>query len=225
MKMLAYPCGSVVRGMENKLSIDTVRCALRLAPPDFDPHQAQRKMALLPRPVKRPDSRDGQPRLAATLLLLYPVNERLYFVLTRRPDTFTNHAGQISLPGGRREDHESFEQTALRETCEEIGICGSEIELLGALTELYIPPSDFQVNPFVGYIPYRPEWKYSEIEVAEIIECPLDLLLDDSLKQRGLAEIRGATFEICWYQIEKHRVWGATAIMLSELEWRLRACL
>ncbi len=208
------------------LTLDTVRCALRLGLPEFDPYQAQRKMAPLARPIKRPDSREGQPRLAATLLLLYPVNEQLHFVLTRRPDTFTNHPGQISLPGGRHEERETFEQTALRETYEEIGVNISDIEILGALTELYIPPSDFQVYPFVGYTPHRPmQWKFDLSEVAEVIECPLEILLDDSLKHRGLTEIRGTTFEICWYQVGPHRVWGATAIMLSEFEGRLRACL
>lgn len=205
-----------------EMTVETVRRALQL--PNFDPLVAQRKMIPSTRPVKRPKSREGQPRLAATLFLLYPINGRLHFVLTRRPDTFTNHAGQISLPGGQREGHETFEQTALRETYEEVGVPINEIQILGTLNELYIPPSDFQVYPFVGYMSHRPtEWKFDLSEVAEVIECPLDLLLDETVKHRGIMDMRGNSFEICWYQVGIHRVWGATAVMLSEMEWRLRS--
>lgn len=211
-------------GIAHKLTVETIRCALTL--PDFDAIEAQRKMAPIARAIQRPESREGQVRLAATLLLLYPIHDQLHFVLTRRPETFKNHAGQISLPGGRHELHETFQQTALRETYEEIGIPIQEIEMLGALHDLYIPPSDFQVYPFVGYMPHHPlEWKFDLNEVAEVIECPLAVLLDDSIKHRGMTEIRGLSFEICWYQVGQHQVWGATAIMLSELEWRLRRCL
>ena len=211
-------------GIANKINIDTVRCALTL--PNFDALEAQRKMSPSIRAVKRPEHLEGQARLAATLLLLYSIHDRLHFVLTRRPDTFKNHAGQISLPGGRHEAHETYQQTALRETYEEIGIPINQVEILGTLTELYIPPSDFQVYPFVGYLPERPmEWKFDLNEVAEVIECPIDILLDDALKHRGMTEMRGTSFEIFWYQVGQHQVWGATAIMLSELEWRLRECL
>lgn len=206
------------------LTLDLVRQAVALQPPAFDPRAAQMQMSPQPRPLQRLPDITGEPRQAATILLLYPIAERLHFILTRRPDSLTNHAGQISLPGGRREPEESFEQTAIRETCEEVGIC-SGIEIIGVLTDLYIPPSDFLVYPFVGYLPERPDLSHVTPEVAEIIECPLDLLLDESVKGRGTTEIRGFSFEIMWYTVQGYRVWGATAIMLAEMEGRLRACL
>lgn len=205
----------------SSISLDQVRAALALEPPEFDPHEAQLKMAPANRPLQpQPES---NPRLAATMLLLYPIDE-LHFVLTRRPDYDGTHGGQISFPGGRREADEDFAETALRETCEELGICDS-IEPVGRLTELYIPPSDFLVYPYVGYIAYRPEWHPDPYEVAEVIETPLRILLDDGIKQRDTREYKGMSFEYSIYQINGHRVWGATAVMLSEFEWRLRTIL
>ena len=210
--------------MVSLITLDLIQQAVALKPPVFDPRAAQLKMSPQPRPLQRLPDMGGEPRQAATLLLLYPIEERLHFVLTRRPESMASHAGQISLPGGRREPGEPFDQTAIRETCEEVNICEG-IEIIGALTDLYIPPSDFLVYPFVGYLPLRPDLQVITSEVAEIIECPLDLLLDDSIKGRGTIQIREFTVDIMWYEINGYRVWGATAIMLAEMEARLRACL
>jgi 8-oxo-dGTP pyrophosphatase MutT (NUDIX family) len=206
------------------VKLEDVRAALALGPPGFDPEAAQAKISPTSRPRQRDTSLPGEPRQAATLLLLYPVEDRLHFLLTRRPESLRNHGGQIALPGGRRETNETFEQTALRETCEELAICEG-ITFLGALTPLYIPPSDFHVRPFVGYLPMRPSWQIDVAEVAEVFETPIDVLLDDSVKGWGTGDFRGLTFEYGWYEIKGHRVWGATAIMLSEMEGRLRQIL
>lgn len=181
-------------------------------------------MAPLLRPPKRDPAKEGQPRYAATMLLLFPTSEGLTFVLTRRPDTLSTHAGQISFPGGRKEENEEFSDTALRETCEELGIC-ELIEVLGKLTQLYIPPSDFYVWPYVGYLETHPQWNYSSSEVAEVIECPVELLLQESTKQQKTSEFNGTAFQHGVYQIRQHTVWGATAIMLAEFEARLRYVL
>ncbi len=207
------------------VQLSQIQTALSLQPPFFDPQTAQRRMAPQVRPVERDPHREGEARYAATLLLLYPKNQQLYFVLTRRPETLKSHAGQISFPGGRREPHEDFTQTALRETCEELGIC-EPIQIIGKLSQIYIPPSDFYVSPFVGYLPQVPRWNnYNPSEVAEVIECPVDLLLDETIKQQTQAEFGGQTFQYGYYQIGGHRVWGATAIILSEFEGRIRASL
>lgn len=206
-----------------EISLEAVRRAMALAEPDFNPRIAQLRMSPRPRPLKPVEG--VLPRQAATLLLLYPHQEGLHFLLTRRSDAFRNHAGQISLPGGRQEQGESLLQTALRETCEEVGVCAEDIEILGELTDLYIPPSNFQVQPFVGYSQQRPTWQQQATEVTELIETPLHLLLDDSLKKEGATEIRGNLVDIFWYEVQGHQVWGATAIMLSEMEWRLRTVL
>jgi len=210
--------------MMDALSLRLVQQALALTPPAFDAEAAQLRLAPSLRPRQREAQKAGQARLAATLLLLYPHEGGLHFVLTRRPDTLKNHAGQISLPGGRKEDGETFDEAALRETREELGI-EAPIQLLGALTSLYIPPSDFQVYPFVGYLPERPQWRHNLSEVAEVIECPLVCLLDDSLKQWETGEWNGRLFTYGIYILQGHRVWGATAITLSEFEERLRVCL
>lgn len=205
-----------------KITLDHIKQSLNLS--DFDAVEAQAKLS----PSLRPRSRDelklpGAAREAATLVLLYPKDNELHFVLTKRRDDLPDHAGQISLPGGSREDKENFQQTALRETCEELGVC-EPIQILGKLTDLYVMPSDFQVHPFVGYAENRPNWKIDPVEVSQVIETPLRLLFDESLKGWSQGEFRGMTFDYGWYDILGHKVWGATAIMLSEFEWRLRAC-
>jgi 8-oxo-dGTP pyrophosphatase MutT (NUDIX family) len=210
--------------MPSALDLGLVRRALALQAPDFDALAAQARVAPTPRPLRRESERDGQPRLAATLLLMYPHNDQLHFVLTKRPDSLRTHAGQISLPGGRKEPGETFLEAALRETCEELGVCDA-IDILGPLTSLYIPPSDFQVQPFVGHCTQRPAWQIDPREVEALIEAPLAILLDDARKHEGTAEYQGVPFTYHWYEVEGYRVWGATAIMLSELEWRLRTLL
>lgn len=205
-----------------EIRLEAVRRALAL--PAFDAPAAQLRMAPHPRP-ERPPERPGSPRLAAVLVLLYPMGEGLHFVLTRRTESLGVHSGQISLPGGRCEGAESLSRTALRETEEEIGVRCDSVELLGELTPLYVPPSDYLIYPRVGACSARPALRPAPSEVAEIIEAPLSLLLDDSIKGVENVTRYGQPFTIAYYHIGAHKVWGATAIVLSELEWRLRAAL
>ncbi len=203
---------------------EQVRRALTLT--DFDVRQAQRKMAPVPRALERSWQRSDDPKLAAVLVLLFPdASNRLSLVLQQRNKYPGVHSGQISLPGGRREDGESFLQTALRETHEEVGVPLHDIELLGKLTPIYIPPSDFEVHPFVGYVSYHPQWVPELTEVTAIIEMPLDSLLDDTLKKIKLLDVRGFSIKAPFYDVAGHEVWGATAIILAELEGRLRQVL
>lgn len=203
------------------LTLSDVRRALTL--PDFDALAAQQRMA----PQSRPFASNGStPRLAGVLALLYPgAQERLHFVLIRRTEYPGVHSGQISLPGGRREGDETLQQTALREAEEEVGVRAAEVEVLGKLASLYVPPSDFDIHPFVGYSPAHPIWRPEQSEVAEIIEVPLDLLLDDSVKDQETLNRNGVQIPILFYRVGQHKVWGATAIILSELEIRLRTAL
>ncbi len=207
------------------ISRDHVQTALQL--PSFDVRQAQLKMAPIPRAVRRPQSKNGSPRLAAVLVLLFPTEQHgLSTVLIQRNQYPGVHSGQIGLPGGQREENDgSFAVTALRETHEEIGVPYTEIELIGNLTSLYIPPSDFEVYPYVGYSAHHPVWKPDPSEVAGVIETPLATLFDDTVKHVDEIEVRGITVRAPYYAIEGHRVWGATAIILSELESRLRLTL
>jgi 8-oxo-dGTP pyrophosphatase MutT (NUDIX family) len=203
------------------LSLADVRRALQLAP--FDAPAAQQKMMPVPRARFRPPDRPGQPRVGAVLLLLFAEGQELRLVLTRRRDDLQSHAGQISFPGGRREPGEPLEMTALRETQEEIGVPAAEITLLGALSTVYIMPSDFEVHPFVGWHPGRPILLPQEREVAAIIEAPLADLLDPANRREEDWDIRGFQLRVPFLQLGPHQVWGATAMILSEFLERLAA--
>jgi len=206
-----------------RIVLDDVRKALTL--PAFDHAAAQKLMAPRPpRAVRRGDL-PGSPRLAAVLVLLFPVDGILTFPLMRRPEYEGVHSGQISLPGGSQENGETFEQTALRETREEFGVI-EPVEILGALTPVYVPPSDFEIHPMVGYLPEHPVWTPDPREVAELVEAPLDLLLDESVKGHEERLLDGGIKRIIpFYRVGAYQVWGATAAMLSELEGRLRAIM
>lgn len=205
------------------ITLDAVRAALTL--PEFDSQAAQLRMAPQTRPMLRADQ-SGTPKLAAVLILLYPVQSELTFPLMRRTEYPGAHSGQISLPGGSAEPGETWVQTALRETCEEFGVCDS-IEVLGTLAPLYVPPSDFEIHPVVGALPERPVWQPDPREVAEILEVPLAHILDEQFKQFGdwtLGSVdSGRTARVPYYHLYGQTVWGATAIILSEFEHRLRA--
>jgi len=153
---------------------------------------------------------------AGVLILLYPLDGQLCFPLTRRPESVEYHKGQISLPGGSQENGESLYQTALRETQEEVGVAADSVELIGQLSQLYVPPSNFCIRPFVGYLAQRPNFQIEAVEVAELIEAPLGALFDPAVARIEDWEIRGGVWPIPFYQFGPHKVWGATAMILSE---------
>lgn len=192
--------------------------------PAFDATRAQLKMAPFPRAVRRPAQRPGEPRIGAVLLLLYEHAGGLHLVLTRRRDDLSSHSGQISFPGGRRDPAESLEAAALRETYEEVGVPPAAVVLLGALSPLYIPPSDYEVHPFVGWHVGRPHFTPQVSEVAEVLEVRLVDLLDPATRQVEVWEMRDYQMDVPFYAVNGHKVWGATAIMLSEFLERWRYC-
>ncbi|OQY44212.1 MAG: hypothetical protein B6242_13140 [Anaerolineaceae bacterium 4572_78] len=160
----------------------------------------------------------GKHKEGSVLLLLYPnENDELYFVLIRRSEYEGVHSGQMSLPGGKREGGESFESTALRETHEEIGTLPEHVNILGSLSPLYIPPSNFMVYPFVGYFSFRPKFILDENEVAALIEVPLSLLMDSTNRhQTIMAHPHLGLTNIPYFDIFGNKVWGATAMILAE---------
>jgi 8-oxo-dGTP pyrophosphatase MutT (NUDIX family) len=162
------------------------------------------------------------PREAGVLILFYLYDNELYFPLTRRTDTVENHKGQISLPGGAREGDETLQATALRETCEELNARPEDWQILGPLTPLYIPPSGFLISPFVAYTPTRPSFEPDPVEVAELIETPLNLLLDPTTVEWEEWTVRGMRVQVPFFHVFGHKVWGATAMVLSELLTLLR---
>ena len=110
-------------------------------------------------------------------------------------------------------------------TEEELGIAATDVNLVGTLTPIYIPPSDYQVYPFVGHLPYEPRFAPDAREVSHIIEAPLQILFEDAFKQFDDVNARGRTFKAPYYDVLGNKVWGATAVILSELEFRLREVL
>jgi len=155
---------------------------------------------------------------SSVLLLLYPFEKEIGLVLIQRPDYIGVHSGQISLPGGKYEDDdESLIYTALREAKEEIGIDPVLVQILGQITELYIPPSNFIVTPVVGYMSIRPQFKADPKEVADIIEIRISDLMNTSNSQKKKMKLRHGFFlRVPSYYIDGNIIWGATAMILSE---------
>jgi 8-oxo-dGTP pyrophosphatase MutT (NUDIX family) len=160
---------------------------------------------------------------AGVLVLLYPRRVRLHLLLTRRTERVLHHRGQISLPGGTRHEGEPLEATAIRETTEELGVPLDRVRVLGRLTPLYIPPSNFCIYPTVAFVPEAPASFHPQPdEVAEVIEAPLDTLLDPSAARRETWIFEGRTMLVPFYGLGEHKVWGATAMVLAELVRLLR---
>src|SRR5512139_964153 len=204
--------------MRNQLTPADLRAALQKPLPGI---AAQIKLA----PEYRIESLRAAPpadaRAAGVLILLYPHSGAWHFPLIKRVPDGLVHGGQISLPGGSQEAGESLRQTALREACEEIGAACAEVEVLGQLSTIYIPPSNFLVTPTLGYVAERPDFQCDPREVAELIEVPLSRLFDRDAVKHEPWNLRGMTVEVPFYQIGPHKVWGATAMILSELSMLL----
>lgn len=177
-------------------------------------------------PLKFPEG----ARDAAALLLVYPSSadalddkpqqQIAHVALTVRGSGLRNHTGQVSLPGGRVEPGETFELTALREAQEEVGIDPSTIEILGRLTPLHIPVSGYLLHPIVGFTSMRPAFQRAEWEVARIIEAPISALADPAIVKREMRTrtVKGQPIDINvpYFDIDGEKVWGATAMVLSE---------
>jgi 8-oxo-dGTP pyrophosphatase MutT (NUDIX family) len=209
------------RVVEPFLTVDRIAASLRRPLPG---RPAQILMAPVPRPLDPPA--DGPPpRRAGVLLLLYPAHEGggLLLALTRRTESVADHKGQVSFPGGAVDPGDaSTAATALRETCEEIGIRGDDVQLLGALTPVYIAPSHFLVYPHVACLPYRPTFIAQPREVTEILEIPVEHFLDERLRSVEERIIRGESTRVPYFSLLGHKVWGATAVVLVEFAVLLR---
>lgn len=160
-------------------------------------------------------------RLGGVLALLYPKDEDWYLVLMQRTDDGGTHSGQVSFPGGRVEPEDKDKiHTALRETEEEIGVKAEEITILGSLTPLYIPPSNFMVYPALGFVPAQPTYVPDPVEVAKVLEVNLRDFMDEKNSKLSKVPFSGQpdmTITTPAYCIEDYVIWGATAMMLREL--------
>jgi 8-oxo-dGTP pyrophosphatase MutT (NUDIX family) len=173
---------------------------------------------LEPRPRRSwPPGLDGShARLAAGLLLVFPIAERAHVLLTVRAASLDRHSGQVSLPGGGVEAGETFDCAALREAREEVGLSVHDVRILGALTPLDIPVSGFRLHPIVGVIGHHPVWTPAHGEVARILEVPVDHLMTPSCLAPFERERDGQLVTVPSFSIGRDRVWGATAMVLAE---------
>ncbi|WP_245690016.1 NUDIX hydrolase [Siphonobacter aquaeclarae] len=157
-------------------------------------------------------------RQSAVLILFYPYKGEIILPLILRPKYEGVHGGQMAFPGGRMErTDKSLIHTALREAQEEIGIKASDVKVLGSLTKLFIPPSNFWVLPVVGTLNYRPDFYPDPIEVDMIFEVGLQEMMDRGILGTEQREARGVIFDAPYYLLQENKVWGATAMMIAEL--------
>jgi len=175
-------------------------------------------------PIKIPDN----ARPSAVLCLLFPMNDDLYVLLMKRKEDNRAHSGQVSFPGGSFDTTDAdLRATALREAQEEVGIVSADVDILGALTPLYIPVSNFNVYPFVGYAQNRPAYNLSHNEVSYTIEVPLTSLLHADRKivtDVTSPAVPDVIRKVKAYRLEDGTIiWGATAMIISELEAVLEA--
>lgn len=183
--------------------------------------EAQYRMA---HAVRRADAPvPDHARKAGVLAMFYPnIRDEWNLALIERVTLHSNdrHGGQISFPGGGYEEKDqTLLQTALRETREEIGVDTSQVEVLGPLTELYIPVSNYLVHPFVGILPFTPVFSPQWDEVAAVVEAPLGDFLNPSSRQ--MTDLRLSQHivlkDVPYFNIAGKVIWGATAMMLNEL--------
>ena len=180
---------------------------------------AQKKMC--PAPIngeqiqRHADNDRGYP--SSVLVPLFPGSNRdLNVILTLRSQSI-RHAGQISFPGGRAEVNETPVETALRETKEEVGIEPDAVHIAGTMSPLYLDRSDNRISPFVGFLESEPELTRNPNEVEEIIIVKIDQLLNDHLLRREIWELQDRKLEVPYWDIHRVPLWGATAMMMSEL--------
>lgn len=181
---------------------------------------AQQKMAsTLRTTLLLPSQPNAQTRLSAVLILFYPADGIIHIPMIVRPVYKGVHSGQVSFPGGRAEEiDKDLTETALREAHEEIGILPADIQILGMLSQLYVPASNFLVYPVVGSMSFQPGFKPDPYEVDMLLEVPLDELLD--VTRMGSKEIvvrDNITIQAPYYDLQGQTVWGATSMIISEL--------
>lgn len=178
---------------------------------------------LQPRPVigDPPARPGGQGRPAAGLILLYPRDSRPEILLTVRSGDLPTHPGQVSLPGGIQESGETLDETALREAEEEVGLNPDSAFLLGMLSPIYIPPSGFLLHPYIAVCKETPRFQINDTEVAKLLEVPISDLEDPNRLRSERRSLRGMDYEVPYFFLNGEKIWGATAMVLSEFLWVL----
>jgi 8-oxo-dGTP pyrophosphatase MutT (NUDIX family) len=173
--------------------------------------------------AKRLQLMDAPPtaRLAAVLALLFPKEDEWHILLTERTSSNPNdrHKGQISFPGGQYDPEDAdLKACALREAHEEVGIPPSVVNMIGPLTDLYIPVSNFHVHPYLGYMTHTPTYTQQTAEVKSIIETPLSILQQSGIRKLTTIKVSESIIlnDVPYFDVFGNVVWGATAMMLGE---------
>lgn len=162
----------------------------------------------------------GTHRESAVLALFYPINDEPHLVFILRQSYEGVHSAQVSFPGGKRESSDqNLIFTALREASEELSIRPREVDVIGGLSEIYVPPSNFLISPFVGFSSTRPNFLKDPREVAEIIE----VRVSDLVNQLNFTETKvnlpnGTQMEVPAFLFNRQIIWGATAMMVQEIK-------
>lgn len=154
---------------------------------------------------------------SAVLILLYQKNAQPHTVFIKRNTYNGHHSGQIALPGGKKDasdkDHIA---TALREANEEIGINANDVKVIGSLSKLWIPVSNINVFPIIGYINYEPAFTIDPYEVQEAIPFAISRLTDKNIIKQEVLNIKEFEIYVPYYDINGHHLWGATAMIMAE---------
>lgn len=190
----------------------------------------QFKMAPIERleELKRVARKKNDARKAGVMVLFYPSeNFETRLILILRKTYKGVHSAQVGFPGGKWEvEDTTIEATALRETEEEVGISREKISILKKLTEIYIPPSNFFVQPFLGITTETPKFIPQEEEVEALIEVELADFMDDAtIVTKTLSTSYGTAIEVPAFLLNEQIVWGATAMMLNEVREMLKMML
>jgi 8-oxo-dGTP pyrophosphatase MutT (NUDIX family) len=201
-----------------KEQIEKLRNRLQEPLPGFTAHE---KMASRLRPVTMEVPDNARP--SSVLSLLFPKEDELHLLLIKRVADGKAHSGQISFPGGKQDPTDAdLRVTALREANEEVGIMSEDVDILGALTPLYIPVSNFHVYPFVAFCNKQLEYNISKNEVAQVLEVPVKELLIP--ERKIVTDVVSPGINLTIKNAKAYRldsgtiIWGATAMMIAELE-------
>lgn len=200
--------------------LSTIYEKIQYALNDLPGDLAHKEMYPLRKTIGQIDLDSIEFRTSAVLVLLFQEAQSIKVVLTQRQDYKGTHGGQISFPGGKQEPQDQdILATALRESNEEIGLDPKSVEIIGKLSDVYIPVSKFIVHPFIGYCVSKPSFIRSEYEVKEIICFELnDLMLEGIKTKRDIKTSEGLVLKnIPCFILEEKIVWGATSLILNEI--------
>jgi 8-oxo-dGTP pyrophosphatase MutT (NUDIX family) len=195
--------------------LENIKIGLSQPLPEFSAHKKLSSIHRLQTSIIPND----KTRESAVLVLLYQEKNTIYFPLIQRAMYDGTHGGQMAFPGGKKEDtDENLIRTALRESQEEIGIKAIDVKIIGELSTIFIPPSNFWVKPILGYLDYIPDFFPDSREVQKVVPIKLmDLLNDELLKEKEIS-INGKAINTPGFEFENNWVWGATALILSEFK-------